>query len=98
MDVERVVIGGVMVYRIFPRRTRATPDDPCVVVGRGPRAGEEPRSAAARERLEAVCKIGMMPMAMLFNRDGGDEWKKFQREWAHPILVGQKMKSVRFSL
>ena len=47
-------------------------------------------------RLADTCKLGLMPQAMLWNKKPNDqrkEWVSFQREWAHPILVGQKMKT-----
>ena len=51
---------------------------------------------AAQERLERVCGIGIMPMAMLFDkgRHVADPliWNRFQREWASPTIVGSKMR------
>lgn len=53
----------------------------------------------AEKRLLSVLRLGLMPMAMLFNRGVGrgdeKEWKKFQREWANKILVGIKMTACR---
>ena len=53
----------------------------------------------AEKRLQSVLHLGLMPMAMLFNRGVGKsnekDWKKFQREWANKILVGLKMTAYR---
>ena len=51
----------------------------------------------AEQRLKQCCGIGIMPQAMLYNKKPNDErkaWVSFQRQWAHPILVGQKMREV----
>ena len=49
----------------------------------------------AKKRLLSVLRLGLLPMAMLFNRAEGradaTEWKRFQREWANKIIVGSKM-------
>lgn len=48
----------------------------------------------AEKRLNTVIKLGFMPMAMLYRDYSGKrdmEWKKIQREWANPIIVGSKM-------
>ena len=52
----------------------------------------------ATKRLVDVMELGYMPMAMLYReknyRVNGD-WMKFQNEWANPIIVGSKMKSIK---
>jgi len=48
----------------------------------------------AEARLNQVLKLGIMPMAMLFNKERKD-WYGFQQEWAQPIVVGAKMKASR---
>lgn len=52
---------------------------------------------AAEKRLTAVCGLGIMPMAMLYNhgenrKNDRDTWISFAREWANPWVVGSKMK------
>ena len=49
----------------------------------------------ATYRLNQVTDLGFMPMAMLYRDKEGKcvkEWKRFQREWANPIILGSKMK------
>jgi len=50
----------------------------------------------AEKRLRSVIGLGLMPMAMLYNRGWNMEnkrpWLKFQREYANRIIVGSKMK------
>jgi hypothetical protein len=40
-------------------------------------------------------KLGIMPMAMLYNRGNvqaePDVWRSFQRSWANPYILGRKM-------
>ena len=49
---------------------------------------------AAEARLNETMDAGFLPMAMLFNQRRGkgqeQEWRRFQREWASPIIVGAK--------
>jgi hypothetical protein len=51
---------------------------------------------AAEERLRSVCSLHIMPEAMLYDkenhREANDGWVHFQKEWIHPVMVGQKMK------
>jgi hypothetical protein len=51
--------------------------------------------AKAEKRLHNTMMLGFMPMAMLYNSGEMQEdvklWKRFQREWASPIIVGSKM-------
>jgi hypothetical protein len=53
---------------------------------------------AAEARLQEAMKAGYMPMAMLYDLGKGMDdiqtWKRFQREWANPTIVGHKMKEV----
>lgn len=49
----------------------------------------------AEKRLKETMTAGFMPFAMLYRDDGGEvspEWRRFQREWLQPKIVGQKMK------
>lgn len=54
----------------------------------------------AEQRLNQVCALHLMPMAMLYDKgrhlDESDrgKWITFQRQWAHPVLVGRKMAMV----
>lgn len=53
----------------------------------------------AEARLQKVLQLGIMPMAMLFDRGehrpkDAVKWRRFQREWANPIIVGSKLRSV----
>ena len=50
---------------------------------------------AAEKRFEQTIKAGFMPYAMLFRDKKGNtdpEWRKFQREWCRPAIVGVKFK------
>jgi radical SAM superfamily enzyme YgiQ (UPF0313 family) len=50
---------------------------------------------AAEKRLKQTIKAGFMPYAMLYkDKDGREdkEWRRFQREWCNPIIVGSKMR------
>lgn len=50
---------------------------------------------AAEKRLNAVLRLNLMPMAMLFNKEthrkNNDGWIQFQRTWANHVIVGSKM-------
>jgi len=46
----------------------------------------------ARCRLESVVSLGFMPQAMLYNRRKDVLWRRFQREWANPTILGTKMR------
>jgi hypothetical protein len=49
---------------------------------------------AANARCEQVLALGIMPMAMLWRREDGytpPGWKRLQREWANPTILGAKM-------
>jgi len=49
----------------------------------------------AGKRLGQVMDLGIMPMAMLYRDKMGDydkKWRRFQREWANPVILGHKMK------
>ncbi len=46
----------------------------------------------AESRLKAVLSLGLMPQAMLFNRRIDTQWRKLQREWANPTILGSKMR------
>lgn len=53
----------------------------------------------AEERVTQVCRLGIMPMAMVFRGITGDPpsdaWRQWQRGWARPIIVGARMKSIK---
>jgi hypothetical protein len=47
----------------------------------------------AGKRMEQIMELGFLPFAMLFRDETGEtdrEWRKFQREWANPFIVGSK--------
>lgn len=49
----------------------------------------------AEKRLINTIKAGFMPYAMLYRDKNGlvsEEWRKFQREWCRPIIVGAKVR------
>lgn len=51
---------------------------------------------AAEKRLKAVAGLGIMPMAMLFDKGAhrkhdAREWIHFQKLWANPYIVGARM-------
>ncbi len=51
----------------------------------------------AEERLHSVVALGLMPFAMLYRNERGEvdkQWQRFQREWANPVIVGCKMKTL----
>lgn len=51
----------------------------------------------AEKRLVDTVKAGFMPYAMLFRDKEGrvdEEWRKFQREWCRPIIVGTKVREI----
>jgi hypothetical protein len=52
----------------------------------------------AEKRLLQAWDAGFFPMAMLYRSPKLDlqtkEWKRFQREWANPTIVGYKLKSL----
>jgi hypothetical protein len=48
----------------------------------------------AEGRLKQTANAGFMPMAMLYRGEDGKtqaEWRRFQREWARPHIVGAKL-------
>ena len=51
----------------------------------------------AEKRLYETIEAGFMPMAMLYRNGNGNtehEWRKFQRLWARPVVIGAKIKAV----
>ena len=47
----------------------------------------------AEKRMIQTMQAGFVPFAMLFRDESGKyelEWKRFQREWCKPIIVGKK--------
>jgi hypothetical protein len=55
----------------------------------------------AERRLKQVLDLGLMPMAMLFNKAekkqeyDRKQWIKFQREYANRVIVGSKLSAAR---
>lgn len=50
----------------------------------------------AEKRLTDTIRAGFMPYAMLYRDKDGNvdpEWRKFQREWCRPIIVGTKVRA-----
>lgn len=55
----------------------------------------------AQKRMEQIMELGFLPFAMLFRDESGktdEEWRKFQREWANPVIVGSKFSAFREDL
>jgi len=53
---------------------------------------------AADARFRQVLGLGIMPMAMLMRGEDGSVdpgWKRLQREWANPSILGAKMRAAR---
>jgi len=54
---------------------------------------------SANERLNFTMSLGFMPMAMLYKNDIKREdilkWKRFQRTWANPTIIGYRMKLLK---
>ena len=51
----------------------------------------------AEKRIRQTVKAGFMPMAMLYRDECGErdpQWKRWQREWANPVIIGAKMKAL----
>lgn len=51
----------------------------------------------AEKRLYDTIRAGFVPYAMLWKNNDGEtdpEWKKFQREWVRPQIVGLKLKEI----
>jgi hypothetical protein len=51
----------------------------------------------AGARLRFVLSLGVMPFAMLYRDNAGridKTWRRFQREWCRPTIVGSKMAGV----
>lgn len=52
----------------------------------------------AEKRMRQIVEVGFLPFAMLFRDETGEtdkEWRKFQREWANPFIVGRKFSDIR---
>lgn len=52
----------------------------------------------AEIRMNQILSIGMLPFAMLWKNDKGEEnkqWRRFQREWANKFITGSKMKQLK---
>lgn len=50
----------------------------------------------AQKRMEQIMGLGFLPFAMLFRDETGatsPEWRRFQREWAAPVIVGSKYRA-----
>ena len=53
---------------------------------------------AAEDRLRFVLSLGVLPFAMLYRDEAGQvdqKWRRFQREWCRPTIVGAKMVEAR---
>jgi hypothetical protein len=91
-DWEPLVVATAKIHDAWPA-TLTGPQLRCyVLIGMADDTME-----AAERRLWNVVKLGVRPMAMLWrgiNGEGHTEkaWKRFQREWANPRIVGTKMK------
>ena len=51
----------------------------------------------ALNRIKETVRAGFMPMAMLWKNENGNadkEWKRFQRQWANPIITAINMKKI----
>lgn len=51
----------------------------------------------AEKRLIDTIKAGFMPFTMFYKDEQGHEdkeWRKFQREWCRPAIVGSKMREI----
>jgi len=51
----------------------------------------------AEQRLVNAIQAGFMPYAMLYRDETGEtseDWRRFQREWLRPQIVGAKMREV----
>lgn len=51
----------------------------------------------AEKRLVDTVNAGFFPFAMLYRDQKGDfdkEWRRLQREWANPIILGSKVKDI----
>jgi hypothetical protein len=49
----------------------------------------------AEKRLRDAWKAGFFPFAMLYRNEAGEvrqDWKQFQRLWARPQIINQKLK------
>lgn len=54
---------------------------------------EGDRFEQAQKRMEQIMELGFLPFAMLYRGESGEtdrQWRKFQREWANPYIVGSK--------
>jgi len=52
----------------------------------------------ADTRLRFVASLGVLPFAMLYRDEAGkvnQKWRRFQREWCRPAIVGTKMAEAR---
>jgi len=53
---------------------------------------------SAERRLRFVLSLGVMPFAMLYRDEAGrtdQKWRRFQREWCRPTIVGLKLAEAR---
>ena len=52
----------------------------------------------AEKRLKQTIRAGFVPYAMLYRDEAGEtdqEWRRFQREWCRPMIVGKKFDEER---
>lgn len=86
-DVEPLVAAGNMLRKEFPLSRRVLR---CYVLIGYP----EDTIEEAERRLQFVLGLGFMPLAMLYRDATGDydrQWRRFQREWANPTIIGSKI-------
>lgn len=85
-DYEPVVNAVKMMHDAGIRRPRIS----CYVLIGDPRDTMD----CAERRLRSMVEIGVAPFAMLWRDPSGEydvTWKKMQRVWANPTIVGAKM-------
>lgn len=49
----------------------------------------------SEKRLLQTMQLGFVPYAMLYRDENGNtdkEWRRFQREWCRPMIVGKKFR------
>ena len=89
-DKDPLVRAGGMLSDLWPIQT--SPVLRCYVLIGHPRDTMED----AEERLRFVVDCGFMPMAMLYRDASGEPpvaWKRFQRLWANPTILGAKCRN-----
>lgn len=92
-DLEPLVQAGVMLRRAdFTRRHMR-----CYVLIGWPKDTMN----AAEQRLVAAWDAGFLPMAMLWRNEKGEvstDWQQFQRLWARPAIIRQRIKKIIYPI